>query len=73
MIAKCNIRINKCNKRSASIPKNSESFVWKNTNWKKIELRLNILQNKIYAAKRDENIQRYKMIPYSCAKRDSFS
>jgi hypothetical protein len=46
MITKCNIFINKYNKQSSWIPKSSESFVWKDTNWKHIELRLSILQNK---------------------------
>jgi hypothetical protein len=32
-------------------PKSSESFVWKDVNWRKIELRLNIIQHKIYVAK----------------------
>jgi hypothetical protein len=51
MNAKCNTRINKY-KKLRSIPKSSESFVWRDTNWKKIELRLNIFQNEIYAAKK---------------------
>lgn len=42
MNAKCNIRINKYKKLSLTIPKSSESFEWKDVNWKKIELRLNI-------------------------------
>jgi hypothetical protein len=46
MNAKCNTRINKYIKRGSLILKSSESFVWKDTNWKKIELRLNIFQNK---------------------------
>jgi hypothetical protein len=62
MNAKCNIRINKYNKQSSSIPKSSESFVWKDTDWKKIELRLNILQNKIYAAKKDQNIRKVRKL-----------
>ena len=49
MSAKCNIRINKYKRLSLTIPKSSESFEWKDVNWKKIELRLNIFQNKIYA------------------------
>ena len=53
MSAKCNIRINKYNKLSSTIPKSSESFLWKEVNWKKIELRLNIFQKKIYAAKKN--------------------
>ena len=58
MSAKCNIRINKYNKLSSTIPKTSESFLWKKVNWKKIELRLNIFQNKIYAAKKNQNIKK---------------
>lgn len=46
------IFINKYNKQSSWTPKSSESFVWKDTNWKHIELRLSILQNKIYAARK---------------------
>lgn len=60
--AKCNICINKYNKQSSSIPKSSESFVWKDTNWKKIERRLNIFQNKIYAAKKDQNIRKVRKL-----------
>jgi hypothetical protein len=55
-------RINKYNKQSSSIPKSSENFVWKDTNWKKVELRLSILQNKIYAAKKDQNIQKVRKL-----------
>jgi RNA-directed DNA polymerase len=62
MNAKCNIRINKYKKLSALIPKSSESFVWKDTNWKKIELRLNILQNKIYAAKKEKNTKKVRKL-----------
>lgn len=58
MKAKCNIRINKHKKHNLIIPKSSESFVWKDTNWKKIELRLNIIQNKIYMAKKEKNTQK---------------
>ena len=60
--AKCNIRINKYNKHSSSSPKSSDSFVWKNSNWKKIELRLNTLQNKIYAAKKDQNTRKVRKL-----------
>lgn len=37
MIAKCNINlnINKYKKRKEKTPKSSESFIWKNVNWKK--------------------------------------
>jgi hypothetical protein len=65
MNAKCNIRINRYNKPSSSIPKSSESFVWKDTNWKKIELRLNILQNKIYTARRNQNIRKVRKLQKS--------
>jgi hypothetical protein len=34
-----------------------KSFVWKNVNWKRIQLRLNNLQYKIFAAKK--NIKKY--------------
>ena len=60
MSAKCNIRINKFKKLSSTIPKSSESFKWKDVNWKKIELRLNIFQNKIYAAKKNQNIRKVR-------------
>jgi RNA-directed DNA polymerase len=62
MSAKCNIRINKYNKPSSTIPKSSESFVWKNVDWKKIELRLNIFQNKIYAARKERNIRKVRKL-----------
>lgn len=65
MNAKCNIRINKYKKQSALIPKSSASFVWKDTNWKKIELRLNILQNKIYAAKKEKNTKKVRKLQKS--------
>jgi RNA-directed DNA polymerase len=61
MNAKCNTRINKY-KKLRSIPKSSESFVWRDTNWKKIELRLNIFQNEIYAAKKNNNIQKVRKL-----------
>ena len=48
--------ISKYNKSSLLTLKSSESFVWKDTNWKKIKFRLNILQNKINATKKDQNI-----------------
>ena len=56
MIANCNCKINRCNKRSSSKPKTSESFVWTETNWKRIEHRLNTIQYKIYAASKEKNI-----------------
>jgi RNA-directed DNA polymerase len=62
MNAKCNTRINKYIKRGSLILKSSESFVWKDTNWKKIELRLNIFQNKIYAARKIDNIPKVRKL-----------
>jgi hypothetical protein len=62
MNAKCNTRINKYIKRGSLILKSSESFVWKDTNWKKIELRLNIFQNKIYAARKNQNIRKVRKL-----------
>jgi RNA-directed DNA polymerase len=62
MSAKCNIRINKYKRLSLTIPKSSESFEWKDVNWKKIELRLNIFQNKIYAARKSQNIRKVRKL-----------
>lgn len=62
MSAKCNIRINKYNKPSSTIPKSSKKFLWKEVKWKKIELRLNIFQNKIYAARKDRNIKKVRKL-----------
>jgi RNA-directed DNA polymerase len=62
MSAKCNIRINKYKRLSLTIPKSSESFEWKDVNWKKIELRLNIFQNKIYAARKNQNIRKVRKL-----------
>ena len=62
MTAKCNIRINKYKKLNSTIPKSSESFEWKDVNWKKIELRLNIFQNKIYAARKNQNIRKVRKL-----------
>jgi len=39
------------NKQKSIEPKSSESFAWKDVVWRKIEIRLNIIQQKIYAAK----------------------
>ena len=36
--------------------------MWNDTNWKKIELRLYILQNKIYSAKNNNNIKRVRKL-----------
>lgn len=59
-ITKCktgvNTSINRCNKRNLSKPKMSESFVWTETNWKKIEQRLNVIQCKIHAASQENDI-----------------
>lgn len=60
--AKCNNFINKYKKHSPTTPKSSESFKWKDVNWKKIELRLNILQNKIYAARKNLNIWKVRKL-----------
>jgi len=54
--ANCGSNTNKHKNKSLTIPKSSESFVWKDINWRKIELRLNIIQTKIYVAKQDNNI-----------------
>ena len=62
MTTKCNIRINKYKRPSLTIPKSSESFEWKDVNWKKIELRLNIFQNKIYAARKNQNIRKVRKL-----------
>lgn len=51
--AKCGSDINKHKNKSLTIPKSSESFMWKDTNWRKIKLRLNIIQTKIYVAKQN--------------------
>ena len=58
--AKHNIRINKYKKLNSSTPKSSESFVWKDIHWKKIELRLNIIQNKIYVSRKEINIRKVR-------------
>ena len=49
---------NKYAKQSSPIPKSSKSFAWKDINWKKTELRLSILQSKMYAAKRNYHIRK---------------
>lgn len=54
--ANCDKNTNKHKNKSSTIPKSSESFVWKDTNQRKIELRLNIVQTKIYVAKQNNNI-----------------
>lgn len=54
--AKCGRNTNKHKNKSLTISESSESFVWKDTNWRKIELRLNIIQTKIYVAKQDNDI-----------------
>jgi hypothetical protein len=35
-----------------------ENFFWKDVNWKRIQLRLNNLQYKIFAAKKKNNIKK---------------
>ena len=62
MIAKCSININKCNILGLSNLKSSENFVWKKTNWKKIELRLNVFQYKIYAARKENGIRKVRKL-----------
>lgn len=51
---------------SSAVPKTnasrSESFVWKDVNWKKIQLRLNNLQNKIFAAKKENDISKVRKL-----------
>lgn len=49
-MANCGKNTNKHKNKSSMTPKSSESFVWKYTNWRKIEQRLNILQTKIYGS-----------------------
>lgn len=53
--ANCGRNTNKHKNKSSTILKSSKSFVWKDTNWRKIELRLNIVQTKIYVAKKKDN------------------
>lgn len=55
-MANCGRNTNKHKNKSSTIPKSSESFVWKDTNWRKIELRLNIVQTKIHVAKQNNDI-----------------
>lgn len=54
-------RIHLCAERSAQVRfgsgKTTENFVWKEVNRKKIQIRLNNLQNKIYAARKKSNIK----------------
>ena len=47
---------------SKTIVPGPESFVWKDVNWKKVQLRLNNLQNKIFAAKKENNISRVRKL-----------
>jgi len=61
-MAKCGNNINKHKNKNSIILKSFKSFVWKNTNWREIELRLNIIQNKIYVAKQDNNIAKVKKL-----------
>ena len=61
-MAKCGNNINKHKNKNSTILKSSKSFVWKNTSWREIELRLNIIQNKIYVVKQDNNIAKVKKL-----------
>lgn len=45
--------------------KSQENFVWTDTNWRKIELRLNIIQHKIYVAKLNNNIVKVRKLQKS--------
>ena len=45
-----------CHVAPKSVRNRPETFVWKNVDWKKIQLRLNNLQNKIFAAKKKNDI-----------------
>ena len=56
MSVKCDVPINKCNKFSSTIPTISESFLWQEEKWKKIELRFNVFQKKIYSARKDQRL-----------------
>jgi len=55
-VIKANCSNCKHKKQNSINPKSSESFVWKDVNWRKIELRLNIIQHKIYVAKIGKDI-----------------
>lgn len=61
-MAKCGSNINKHKNKNLTILNSSESFVWEDTNWREIELRLNIIQNKIYVAKQDNNIPKVRKL-----------
>ena len=54
--AKRNRNINKHKNKNLMTLKSSESFVWIDTNWQKIELRSNIIQHKTYVAKPNNNV-----------------
>lgn len=60
--AKCGRNTNKHKNKNVVIPKSSESFVWKDTNLRKIELRLNIIQRKIYVTKLNNNIVKVRKL-----------
>ena len=60
-----NRNINKHKNKNLVTPKSSGSFVWTDTNWRKIELRLNIIQHKIYAAKLNNNIVKVRKLQKS--------
>jgi len=58
----CNTSINKYSNRKSPEAKSSESFVWRDTNWKKIEIRLRNIQYKIYAARKKNDIQKVRKL-----------
>ena len=61
----CNRNIKKHKNKNLVTPKSSESFVWTDTNWRKIELRLNIIQHKIYIAKLNNDIVKVRKLQKS--------
>lgn len=50
------------NVRNPSKNLHPESFVWKEVNWKRIQLRLNNLQYKIFAAKKKNNMKKVRKL-----------
>jgi len=62
MLFDCNTSINKYSSRKSPEAKSSESFVWRDTNWKKIEIRLRNIQYKIYAARKRNDIQKVRKL-----------
>jgi len=61
-MANCDRNISRHENKNSSIPKSSESFVWEDTEWRKIELRLNILQNKIYMVKKNRDTKKVRKL-----------